>query len=64
MAQKQEVPDDLVFVAYVRLDAPCEEEGSPLKGALTHWGFVETDQLDPLLPVDHAVIERWRECFR
>ena len=52
VAKKAEVPSDLVFVAYVRLDVPCEPFGHILKGILTHWQFVESDRLDESLPVD------------
>lgn len=46
---KEQVPPDLVFVAYVRLDNPSETNAT--KGVLTHWQFVEADERDALLPV-------------
>jgi len=54
VAQKQNVPEDVVFVAYVRMDEPCEGERIDIKGVLTHWGFVEADSANLPLPVDHA----------
>ena len=43
------IPDDLVFVAYVRLDHPSvgrygspSATGFPVRGAISHWQFVET----------------------
>ena len=45
---KEEVPEDLVFVAYVKLDNPAETNAT--KGVLTHWHFVEADKRDALLP--------------
>jgi hypothetical protein len=50
VAYKAEVPDDLVFVAYVKLDAPCGASGHPVKGVLTHWQFIEAADSDLLLP--------------
>lgn len=49
LSTKRAVPDDLVFVAYVRLDEPAETNGK--KGVLTHWHFVEADPRDPTMPV-------------
>lgn len=50
VAYKAEVPADLVFAAYVKLDVPCGASGHPVKGVLTHWQFVEANDSDPLLP--------------
>jgi hypothetical protein len=51
VAYKAEVPDDLVFVAYVKLDMPCNTpSGHPVQGVLTHWQFVEAGDGDLLLP--------------
>lgn len=47
---KDPVPDDLVFVAYVRLDEPSDT--NLIKGVLTHWQFVEADPRNPLLPIN------------
>lgn len=47
---KEDVPADLVFVAYVKLDNPAETNAT--KGVLTHWHFVEADRRDGRLPVD------------
>jgi hypothetical protein len=54
MLAEREAPTDLVFVVYVRLDAPCAPGGSDLKGVVTHWHFVEADEADDTLPVDFA----------
>ena len=43
LANRREVPHDVVFVAYVRLDTPCEPNPASSKGCLTHWQFVEAD---------------------
>ncbi|HEX4197587.1 MAG TPA: hypothetical protein VHZ26_09095 [Caulobacteraceae bacterium] len=47
---KEPVPNDLVFMAYVRLDEPSL--GSGVRGVLTHWQFVEADPADLRLPVN------------
>lgn len=47
---KKSVPNDLVFVAYARLDEPCDAASHV--GVLTHWQFVEADENDPDLPED------------
>lgn len=52
-ADKQIVPDDLVFVVYAKLDEPFNEFTHSVKGILTHWQFVEADSNDPSLPVDY-----------
>lgn len=52
VALKVAVPQDVVFVVYVRLSnpsAPLED----LTGTVTHWGFVEADKDDPTLPVEY-----------
>lgn len=48
--RREPVPKDLVFVAYAKLDAPCEQ--APNIGVLTHWQFVEADETDANLPED------------
>jgi hypothetical protein len=45
---KLPVPDDLVLVAYARLDEPCAE--AEIKGVVTHWQLVEADPRDSMLP--------------
>lgn len=50
MTFKDAVADDLVFVAYVRLDAPADT--NLIKGVLTHWHFVEADPRDPRMPIN------------
>jgi hypothetical protein len=52
VAHKYDVPSDVVFVAYVRLDEPCEAGGHNVKGVLTHWHFVLADEADAMLPED------------
>lgn len=48
-----EVPSDLVFMVYARLDVPCAEPAAGgIIGVLNHWKFVETDPDDASLPVD------------
>jgi hypothetical protein len=53
VALKVPVPQDVVFVVYVRLNSP---NGDPkaMIGTITHWGFVEADENDPTLPTDYA----------
>lgn len=52
VALKIAVPQDVVFVVYVRLNNP---EGEPAcAGTVTHWGFVEADKNDPTLPADYS----------
>lgn len=46
-----EVPPDLVFMAFARLDVSSEPATN--MGVLTHWQFVDADEIDPNLPVDH-----------
>jgi hypothetical protein len=60
-----EVPGDLVFATYVRLDQPAEgrygsrgAQGLPLRGVVTHAHFVEVDPADAHLPVNFG--ERYR----
>lgn len=54
-----EVPEDLVFMVYARLDVPCEAPAAGgIIGVLSHWKFVETDPADSSLPVD------WQSRFR
>lgn len=54
------VPEDLVFVTYVRLNRTRPESdtayamGVPDLGVITHWEFVEADQGNPMLPVEYA----------
>ena len=47
------VPLDLVFVVYVKLDAPYNDGGGN-EGVVTHWSTVESDKLNPYLPRDHS----------
>lgn len=60
------VPNDVVFVTYVRLDHPFSAprmtrhtDELPVKGIITHWGFVETEPGDNNLPIGAA--ERYRQ---
>jgi hypothetical protein len=53
VALKVEVPKDLVFVVYVRLEDACGAEATgSITGTVTHWGFVEAGGVDFMLPVD------------
>lgn len=59
------VPDDLVFVTYVRIDHHAESRkairrdmATRLTGIVTHWGFVESCPADTMLPIDSE--ERYR----
>ena len=53
VALKVAVPQDVVFVVYVRTN---NLDGNPetVVGTVTHWGFVETDPNDPMLPIDYS----------
>ena len=54
VATKRDVPSDVVFVAYVRLDVPTWEEKSATAGVLTHWNFIESDNREPALPIKYT----------
>lgn len=60
LAHIAEVPPDLVFAIYCRMDYPLgitnqRVHGTrPTRGVITHWGFVEADASDPLLPVGYT----------
>ena len=58
MTHKVPAPDDLVFVAYVRMDEPSDATST--KGVLTHWHFVEADPRDARLPIgyDERYVDR------
>jgi len=58
VALKMPVPLGVVFVAYVRLHKETVASGT--LGVLTHWGFVESDSVQPKLPVDHSSRYRTR----
>lgn len=60
-----DIPDDLVFVSYVKLDFPegrryhnSRGKNSATSGVITHWQFVESDPRDPKLPLGYD--ERFR----
>jgi hypothetical protein len=54
VAHRRSVPPDVVFVAYVRLDRPCDWDQPGSKGVLTHWQFVEaTTDGGVMLPVGY-----------
>ena len=46
------LPPDVVLVIYVLTDEAYNKSGANLGGVVSHWSFVETDQNDPMLPVD------------
>jgi hypothetical protein len=48
VTEKEAVPADLVFAAYVRLDEPADK--GDFLGVLTHWHFIGADPRDPMLP--------------
>jgi hypothetical protein len=59
------VPDDLVFVTYVRLDHPAlgrygtpTANGVAVRGVISHWQFVEADAAEHDLPAGYK--ERYR----
>ena len=67
VAEPYQIPSDLVFVTYVRLDHPIRPlalettrqfREFPVKGMVTHWGLVECDPVDPLLPIGHGERDR------
>jgi hypothetical protein len=58
VAKKSAVPDDVVFVVYVRLDAPGVH--GMTKGVITHWNFVESDKDKRDLPANYATRYRMR----
>ena len=53
VAHKTHFPDDLLFITYVKLAK--EYSGGPMipDGTVCHWGNVEGDTGDPLLPREH-----------
>ena len=52
VAKPRKLPLDVVFVIYVKLDAPYNRSGAN-GGVVTHWSTVESDRLDAYLPRDH-----------
>jgi hypothetical protein len=48
LGSKVELPADVVFVAYAKLDTPPRQHGT--LGVLTHWNFVDADKRNLLLP--------------
>jgi hypothetical protein len=58
-ASKADVPDDLVFVTYACPD-PVTDVPGPVRGTVTHWGFVEADRENAWLPVNHSSRYRTR----
>jgi hypothetical protein len=59
VASKMRVPDDVVYVVYICLD-PVGDVPGPVRGTITHWGFVEADPVNPWLPVNHSSRYRTR----
>jgi hypothetical protein len=65
LAHLEAVPDDLVFVTYVRLDYSSDDEHvgrtnpHSTRGVITHWQFVEADVSTRSLPIDDK--ERYRK---
>jgi hypothetical protein len=58
VALKVPVPEDVVFVTYARLER-TPGDLDQFRGTVTHWGFVESDPRDTMLPVEHFT--RYRE---
>ena len=59
------VPNDLVFVCYVRLDHPAvgrygtpNAKGAAVQGVISHWQFIEGNSTERDLPVEYK--ERYR----
>lgn len=52
VALKVGVPQDVVFVVYVRIDNP-DVAPAEMTGVVTHWGFVEADKNDLTLPAEY-----------
>jgi hypothetical protein len=66
LGQVADVPSNLVFIVYVRLDQPPERRyekstgsKSATKGVITHWQFVEADEQATNLPIGYR--ERYRK---
>jgi len=53
VALKIAVPQDVVFVVYVRLNKASDGPDGA-RGTVTHWHFVEADPAFPTLPVDFS----------
>jgi hypothetical protein len=53
VALKVAVPQDVVFVVYIRLNN-LGGKHETVVGTVTHWGFVEADPNDPMLPIDYS----------
>jgi hypothetical protein len=59
VALKVAVPQDVVFVVYVRLNN-LGDDPKAMIGTVTHWGFVEGDENDPTLPTEYSSRYRTR----
>jgi hypothetical protein len=59
VALKIPVPQDVLFVVYVRLNNP-DDNSRAMIGTITHWGFVEADPNDPTLPEEYSSRYRTR----
>lgn len=58
--RRRNVPPDTVFVAYARLDEP--HDAAENIGVLTHWQFVEADEIATNMPVgfkERFVTDLW-----
>lgn len=53
VAEKFDVPEDVVFLTCVRLDVPYET-GAIASGVVTHWLFCEADLENGNLPIDYS----------
>jgi hypothetical protein len=53
VAKKKPMPEGLLFLTYVKLAKPYVR-GEPIpEGVITHWGLVEADTNNNLLPREH-----------
>ena len=53
VAKKMLMPEGLLFLTYVKLASPYVQEESIPDGVITHWGLVEADANNCLLPREH-----------
>jgi hypothetical protein len=51
VAKKEDVPGDVVFAVYARMDEPARQGRSPIKGVLSHWHFIDADKRNLSLPI-------------
>lgn len=59
VAKKVSVPNNCVFVVYVKLGGPLQPDGNGVSGRITNWELVTADPADPTLPENYN--ERYNE---